>query len=246
MSTQFKEEDHPRGSGGMFAEKIQSEATGVVLTAPSAKPKPIMAHMTLQQWDEDNDDYAREVGTVEFDAAPVLAGIVPGLSPAQLSDLDTNIGDQVFHEAVSRGLVPDHEGPFELYVQNSLDEALAENPNYFDTPYPHHLTVRHPDAVLQSPLSPYELGALADENGMVTANSVLDLEDMIDGDLENHLNNISRTLTGDEMLVGPSAVPVRVEDGQVIFRLSGDITNVIECMDEDEVELFEAGRATRA
>lgn len=246
MSTQFNEADHPRSGGGKFAEKIQSEAEGIALGVPAAKPKPIMASVTLQEWREDDEDIADTVAHIEFDAAPVLAGIVPGLSPYQLSDMSPEICDQVFEEAVSRGLVPNHDGPFEVDVQNALDEALAENPAYFSTPYPHHLAVRHPDAVLQTPLNPYELGSRIDEHDRVEGQYAIGMDELVGTSLDEHHDNLGTTLTGSPLVMDTSAEPVAVVNGEVIFRISGNISQVIETMDDDDREAFEEARAARA
>ena len=246
MSTQFKEEDHPRGSGGMFAEKIQSEAIGVVLTAPSAKPKPIMARVALQKWSDFDEDVAETVGTIEFDAAPILAGIVPHLDPADVEDLDPDSCDRIYDEAVSRGLAPSHSGPFEVDVQSALDEALAENPDYFAVPYPHHLVTRHTDAVLQSPLSPYELGSRVNGNDRVEGRYAVGMDQLVGVSLEEHHDYLGKTLAGSSLAMDTNAEPVAVDDGEVIFRISGNISQIIETMDDDDLAAFEEARAARA
>lgn len=241
----YQEKDHPRAGDGKWEPKQLSEPEGVSL-APAAKvlPKPIMASVTLQQWSEEDPDQAEEVGFVEFDAAPVLAGIVPGLSPYQLSDLDPSICDQVYEEAVARGLVPNHDGPFELSVQEALDEALESDPTRFDTPYPHELVARHKDTVLMAPLSAYELGARVDEDNFVEALAIVDQDDMIGVDTETYYDTISEKITGSQLLMDPQATAVSVTpEGRVVYRISGDASAVIDSMTDDETELFEAGRA---
>lgn len=238
----FQEQDHPRADSGKFENKAQSEAAGVSLSAASGtKPKPIMAEVTLQKWN-DNDEN-EEVGTVVFDAAPILAGIYPGLSPAQREDLDPSICDQIFEEAMSRGLAPRHDGPFDLGVQNALDEALEENPGYFDSPYPHEKTVRHLDVALESPLSPYELGARIDENNRVQALAVLELSEMLDNSSDENWDAISTTVVGNDMLRDMFPTPVSINsENQVVYRIEGDASEVINEMSDDDLKLFEEGR----
>lgn len=248
----FQEHEHPRADSGKFENKAQSEAAGVTLAAPLAgasKPKPIMARATLQKWSDFDEDVAETVGTIEFDAAPILAGIVPGLDQRELAGmgLEYDTRDQIFDEAVARGIIPAHAGPFEVDVDDALAEALAENPAYFDTPYPHDEVARHPEAVLQSPLSPYELGARIDENDRIEGLAVIEQDALIGGSLDEHLDYISNTLAGTGVLMDPSATPVSVTpDNQVVYRLSGNASQVIDTMTDAELALFEAGRASRA
>lgn len=248
----FQENEHPRAGDGKWAPKEQSEAVGVMLSAQGipVRPRPIMATATLQEWND--DDEAEEAGTVQFDAAPILAGIAPNLSREDLADLDYSTRDDIFNEAMARGFIPIHDGPFEVDVQESLDEALAENPDYFATPYPHEMTVRHPNVPIESPLSPYELGARIDEDGYVAALAVLDLDEMVDHDAEQHNDTVSNTLVGSELLMDIGTTPERIATEKttgarnVVFRITGDVTAVVDCFDDDERALFEAGLADAA
>ena len=245
----FQENDQPRAGDGKWGPKQQHEAVNVVLAAPggSVRPRPIMATATLQEWNE--NDETEEVGTIEFDAAPIIAGMAPNLSPEDLADLDHSTRDDIFNEAMARGFIPMHDGPFEVDVQESLDEVLAENPNYFDTPYPHNMTVRHPEVAIESPLSPYELGARMDEDGYVKALAVLDLDDMVDHDVEEHNDAVSKTLVGNRLLMDINTSPERISvdkasgSSTVVFSIAGDVSAVVECLDDDELDLFEAGLA---
>lgn len=242
----------PRAADGKWLPTAHPEATGVALSGPCAlsRPAPIMARVDLQVWND--DDEAEDAGTIEFDAAPILAGIVPNLRRGELASLDYGIRDTIFNEAMARGFAPIHDGPFELHVQNSLDEALAENPAYFDTPYPHEKTVRHPDVEIQSPLSPYEMGFRADEDGYVEALAVLDIDVLADQDAEENWDTASRTIVGSDLLTDigrtPDSITVGKDSGapQVVFRITGDVSAVVDCMSDEEQELFEAGRADAA
>lgn len=233
----FQEQDHPRADSGKFENKAQSEAAGVSLSAASGtKPKPIMARVALQEW---NDDEAVDVGTVEFDAAPILAG----LSPEDRADMDFATRDQIFEEAMRRGFTPIHDGPFEVDIKDALAEALTENPGYFDSPYPHEKTVRHPDIPLESPLSPYELGSRIDENNRVQALAVLELAEMLDNSSDENWDTISTTVVGNDMLRDMFPTPAYITGGnQVAYRIEGDASEVINEMSDDDLKLFEEGR----
>lgn len=237
----FQEHEHPRANGGRWAAKEQSEAAGITLGASAgAKPKPIIARVDLQKWDGGK---AVEVGSVEFDAAPILAG----LTPEQCADMDYGTRDQIFEEAMRRGFAPLHDGPFEVDVKDALGQAMAENPGYFDEPYPHERTARHPDVPLEAPLSAYELGYRIDEDNRVQALAVLDLSEMMDNSSEENWDTVSTAVVGNDLLRDMFHTPVSItSDNQVVYRIEGDAEAVIECMDDDALEMFAAGQADAA
>lgn len=244
----YQEHEHPRGEAGRWETKQQSEPEGVALgTGLPPKPKPVMAQVTLQRWRIDDPDYAEKVGTVEFDAAPILAGIVPTLDQDELEDeLSYDTRDLIFEEAVARGIVPRHDGPFEVHVEESLRKALAEDPDRFSAPYPHELVARHYGAVLESPLSPYEMGRRMDDEGRVEAHAVLDIEQLSEQSGDWMWSSISEKLTGHGLVEEPEYFPVEVRDGQVVFRISGNITEFVEQMSDEDRALFDAGLAADA
>ncbi|MCC3299750.1 hypothetical protein [Arthrobacter caoxuetaonis] len=245
------ENTQPRAADGKWLPTSRREPNGVVLSGQRglSRLEPIMATVDLQEW---NDDEAEDAGTVEFDAAPILAGIVPNLTTEELANLDYSTRDDIFNEAMARGFVPIHDGPFELHVQESLDAALSKNPAYFDTPYPHEKTVRHPDVVIQSPLSAYEMGFRADSDGYVETLAVLDIDEMSEQDPSDHWGTVSRTVTGGELLMDMNRIPHSVsthkDSGapQAVFRITGDVSAAVECMSDEEQDLFEAGMADAA
>lgn len=125
---EFNEGLHPRDKG-KFTNKPQSAGTTVLAapSGPAAGRTPIMATATLQAWEGDD---AVTVGEVQFDASSILAG----MTADQRAGLGEDAGDQdeIFEKAVSTGLIPRHEGPYEVDVREALDEALETNPAYFD------------------------------------------------------------------------------------------------------------------
>jgi hypothetical protein len=71
-----------------------------------------------------------------------------------------------------------------------------------------------------------QLKANADGAGMVTGYVSVDLSDIIGGDLEVFLVLISLHLTGTWLLTEIDYTPVGVEDGAILFRVSGNISMI--------------------
>ena len=226
--------------GGQFAEKHQSEAANVSLKGGPAHTPKIMATVNLQRW---VDDGTEPVGQIDFDAGRILAAI-PAEKRNAIRDGDGS-SDDVFHEAVRAGLIEAYDGPFEVYGRDSRDEALEEDPDVFEklAALPDN---RPPGAVLEAPLSAYEIGARADGNGVVSGLSVMSMSELIDNDIEGINDRIGNDLVGSELLMEPTATPVSVRaDGALIVRLEGDATEIINGFDGDARAEFEAGRAAR-
>lgn len=216
-------------------EEISSNAS----VTPETGKKPVIATAYLQRWDGEN---AVEIGRVDFDARPVLTR----MSLDEQVEFRTNSerNDELFHSAVEHGLIPPHDGPFHLDVADAIDAALEEDPTTFDEPYDHSRTARHPETVLQTPLSPYEIGMWVDEDGFVSGLSSIDFSELIENDVEGVNDLIGRDLVGSEILMEPTATPVRVEaDGTLVVRLAGDASMIIDGFTGDELEAYEAGLA---
>lgn len=226
-------------SGGQFAATNHAEPD-VKLLPPAAPPK-IMASVTLQQW---QNDYAIDIETVEFDAGPILADMTPE-KRRNLRD-GSDDADMVFDAAVRRGLVKDHDGPFSVSIRSAMREAEETDRDVYARIA--GAPVNRPEgAILDSPLSAYEIGARADQNGFVSGLSTMSMSDLIDNDLEAHCDRIGEDLVGSSLLMQPTATPVSVdEDGNIVVELGGDASAIIEGFDEDERAQYEAGRAAAA
>lgn len=223
-------------SGGQFAPNAHSEPD--VSLPPAAIPPAIHATVILQRWVDDGAEY---VDQVAFDARRILAGLTPE-QRAALTD-GSEDADDIFHAGVRQGLVAAHDGPFEVYVRDAIDEAEAKDPEVFEkiAALPDN---RPADAVLHEPLSAYEIGARADEDGWLEGLATFDMDDLIDRDLNGHGDQIGEKLVGSELLMDVSAKPVSVTpDGSIVCKLTGDASAIIDGFDEDELADYEAGRA---
>jgi hypothetical protein len=103
---------------------------------------------------------------------------------------------------------------------------------------------RDAETILDTPLTPYELGARAGSDGWVEGLATFDMDDLIGNDLGGHGDQIGEKLVGSELLMEVRARPVSVTpEGSIICRLSGNASAIIESFDEDELAEYEAGRA---
>ena len=228
--------------GGQFAPSAHAES-GIALAAPSPKAPPaVTATVILQRWRE--DDGIDNIGQVDFDAGRILAALTSE-DRAALTDYDSR-SDEIFHAAVRRGQLPEHDGPFEVRVRDAIDEAEQADPDVFAklAALPDN---RPAAAVLHEPLTAYEIGARADEDGQIEGLATFEMSELIDGDLDAHGEQIGQKLAGSELLMDVSAVPVSVTpEGSIICRLNGDASAIIDSFDEDELAQFEAGQAEQA
>jgi hypothetical protein len=214
----------------------ESNSQTGALTAPK-----ITASVTLQQWGGYKNDQAIDIETVEFDAAPVLAA----MSPEDRAALEDSEADDIFYSAVHLGLVADHAGPFNVHIREALDRALEENSHLFEefTGFP---VLRTPGAILDAPLSAYEIGARADDDGVVSGLAVMGLDDLMGNDLEANNDAIGEALVGSCLLMEPTIEPLSVKNGQLVVKLEGDASAVIDGFDGEELVQYNAGRAIRA
>lgn len=229
---------HPEGipTGGQFARKTQSDDVPA-LAAPVATAPKIMASVSLQQWQR---DYAVTLETIDFDAAPVLAA----MTPQERIALEDSDADEVYLSAVRLGLVKEHDGPFDVQVREALDYAMEEDPDIFEK-LAAAPVLRPAAAILDEPLSAYELGARADDDGFVSGLAAMDMSELIDNDVDQHNDAIGEALVGSCLLMQPTATPVDIQNGRIIMKLDGDASEIIAGFDEDKLAQYEAGRAAR-
>ncbi len=154
--------------------------------------------------------------------------------------------DDIFHAGVRQGAVSHHEGPFEVYVRDAMDEAVQKDPDVFAkiAALPDN---RPAGALLDTPPSPYEIGARADGDGWVSGLATMDMSDLIDNDIEGINDKIGNELVGSELLMEPNATPVEFLDGgTLLMKYEGNASAIIEGFDDDELAQYEAGRAETA
>jgi hypothetical protein len=203
------------------------------ITETLAPRKPITATAIYERWSP--RDEAIEMNRIDFDATRILAGLGEEQRGRLLSG-DFDIADDIFREAESRGLIPQHNGPFTLNVEDALAEALEEDPEYFARQFPEGREARHEDAILETPLTPYEQGFRADENNSVSGLVVVAMSDLHDREFEGHLDNVASLLT---------AEPLRRSTlGQVRYR-RGDVAAMVTGTVADEFSTLRSGRSSR-
>lgn len=227
--------------GGQFAANAHAESD-VALAAPSPKAPPaITATVILQRWVGDG---CENLSQVDFDAGRILAAMTPE-QRAELDDFSSD-ADEIFHTAVRRGQLPDHDGPFEVRVREAIEAAEQADPDVF-TKLAALPDNRPAAAVLHDPLTAYEIGARADENGWVEGLATFEMTDLIDSDLDGHGDQIGQKLVGSELLMDVSATPVSVTpEGSIICKLTGDASAIIDDFDDEQMAEYAAGRAERA
>ncbi|GAA4034595.1 hypothetical protein GCM10023063_18400 [Arthrobacter methylotrophus] len=231
----------PQGipAGGQFAADVHAEPD--VFLASAAAPPKIMASVTLQQW---QNDYAIDIETVEFDAGRILAEMATEKRRALRDNSDD--ADQLFDSAVRLGLVKDHDGPFSVHVQEAMAEAEETDADVYARILGAPAN-RPAGAVLDTPLSAYEIGARVDEDGRVSGLATMDMSDLIDNNIEGINDKIGNDLVGSELLMEPNATPVEVLDGgTILMRFEGNASAIIEGFDDEERAEYEAGRSTAA
>jgi len=213
------------------------------MTETQAARKPIIATAIYEQWNQ--HDILEELRRVDFDATRILAGLSQDERLALMND-GFEIADQIFREAEARGLIPPHDGPFTLNVGDELTEALEEDPEYFSRPFPEGREVRHEDAVLETPLTPFEQGYRSGEDYSVSGLVTVSMSDLHDNDFEGHLDNVAVLLTGNELLMEIQSSAKRVtSEGDLVMLVSGVVVPG-ECFDAEGRAEFEAGREAAA
>jgi hypothetical protein len=210
-------------------------------TAAPAR-QPIAATAIYEQWNP--RDEAIEMNRVDFDATRILAGLGEEQREKLLNG-DFDIADDIFREAESRGLIPPHNGPFTLDVANALAEALEADPEYFSRPFPEGREFRHEDAILETPLTAFEIGFRSDENGDVAGLVTIGLSDMIDGSNEDFLDLLGDRLIGSSLLMEIEYHAVSItEKHDLVMRVSGKVP--ADVLWDREVADHEAGLAAGA
>lgn len=116
--------------------------------------------------------------------------------------------------------------------ERAQERTLAERKAAFITT---HIGIpyRPTEEVLYEPLSPFEIAMRRDEDNWVEGYIALDLGDVIDGDLEGHIDQVSEKLVGSSLLMDVNFEPVRIENGEIIGKASGDISMVVEDWEAD-------------
>ncbi|MCU6479015.1 hypothetical protein [Arthrobacter sp. A2-55] len=126
--------ENARTNDGRFETKPHGEAVGVALAAATSHPKPITATVIFERWD--GRDNAIEVGRTEFDASRLLAELTVEQRGALHEMGDYESLDNLFHEGVSRGLLPAHEDPFTVRVAMRSRKHLRKTPAILMTQHP--------------------------------------------------------------------------------------------------------------
>lgn len=100
--------------------------------------------------------------------------------------------------------------------------------------------VRSVEDVLTKPLSPTEIALRSDADGWVEGYIEMDPSDMVDGDLESHLDMIGERLVGSTLLMEPNIELVGIENGQIICKASGNASAAIDWFDDESRAEFES------
>lgn len=127
MSTQsgFVETLHPRGQAGNAGQfrKKENDAPAATLTDPkpdlSSEFGAVTATIVFQELDHRDND--REVGREAVDIAAILDGRDVDDLPDSAGDYETI--DGLFHWAQNMGLIGEHNGPFEVHLDDAELEA---------------------------------------------------------------------------------------------------------------------------
>ena len=96
--------------------ELRAALVGSLLATSGRDVPQVTAEVDLQRW---VFDYANHVGTARFDCGPALETIPAADLPRDADEIlagALNFGDDIFHSAVHLGIVPDHDGPFEVNV----------------------------------------------------------------------------------------------------------------------------------
>lgn len=92
--------------------------------------------------------------------------------------------------------------------------------------------------VMQKPYTMEQMKeAFRGENdGYITGVVAVDLSDVIDNDLEGFLDLISYKMTGTELLMDITYNVVGHEEDMLFIRVRGDVSNIVDCEDDDSYD----------
>ena len=82
--------------------------------------------------------------------------------------------------------------------------------------------------ILTKPYTLAEMFANRDDQGYVSGNLVLAMDDLLYKDIETINDLLGQRLVGSELMMEPEYEPNGVLDGKVILRVSGDVSEVID------------------
>jgi len=156
-----------RPTGGQFAPEARPDAS-VSLDVAAADPEipEVTVAVDYQVWDE--NDNAVRVATHSFDLGPYIAQTPPGERFTEFAGASPDLGglDYWVGEAIARGDLPPHEGPFSAYAPDLED--LVRRGDLDDIPVRREPKV-FKGVPLDEPLTRQDALAEADENGNLTA-----------------------------------------------------------------------------
>ena len=106
--------------GGQFAKSAQTEAAGAGLFTEIEPDERVMARIELQRWSGDN---AEAVDVLEVDLSELFQDVALEDIP---EEIDPNNGDAYFSEAQGLGIVPIHDGPFDVWIDSDQFAAYRD------------------------------------------------------------------------------------------------------------------------
>jgi hypothetical protein len=72
---------------------------------------------------------------------------------------------------------------------------------------------------------------MSDGSQWISGIVAIDLPEIIDGDLDEFLDLASSLLVGSPLLMDIETMPVEVEDGVILFRITGCVDAILESVD---------------
>jgi hypothetical protein len=85
-----------------------------------------------------------------------------------------------------------------------------------------------PNSILYEPLNAEKILAQRDENGFISGLVLVDISDIIDGDLESLLDTVSEKLVGSPLGMEIEYKPVGALNGDIVMRVTLDPTMVLD------------------
>lgn len=173
---------------------------------------------------------------MKLDAADMVPKPSPVASPdlADLNDRLTQLRDS-YYTSISDDHLDDLTYEVAAAFERAQARTFAER-SAFATSKRLGVPFRSTEEVLYEPLSPFEIAMRRDENNFVEGYIAVDLGDVIDGDLESHLDQIGEKLVGSSSLMDVNFEPVRIENGAIVGKASGDVSTIVEYWEADNHE----------